>query len=39
MRIIKKFIKNGEGRLVVVPTEEEDFWHIYNLVEKGDIVR
>ncbi|KAL4435560.1 hypothetical protein ABPG74_020336 [Tetrahymena malaccensis] len=39
MRIIKKYISKGEGYLTLVPTEEEDYWHIYNLVSNGDIVR
>jgi len=32
MRIVSKKIHNKEGFLVLIPTEEEDFWHIYNLI-------
>ena len=39
MRIIKKYISKGEGYLILAPTEEEDYWHIYNLVSVGDVVR
>lgn len=39
MRIERKRIVKGEGYLTLVPTEEEDYWHIYNLVTNGDTVK
>lgn len=34
----KKFEKDGEGTLKIMPTQPEDMWHAYNLVAKGDVV-
>jgi len=40
MRIVKKHIdKHGVGVVIVVPQNDEDLWHIYNLIQKGDIIR
>ena len=32
MKIIKKAIKNNSGFIHIEPEEEEDIWHIYNLI-------
>lgn len=41
MRIERKSIKKawGEGYVTLVPTGDEDLWHIYNLIQKGDHIR
>lgn len=37
MRIIFKDLKQGEIKLV--PENLDDIWHIYNLIESGDLIR
>jgi protein pelota len=40
MRILKKRINSkGIGFLHLIPTEEDDFWHLYNLIQIGDLVK
>ncbi|KAL7749338.1 Translation factor pelota [Sorochytrium milnesiophthora] len=40
MKLLGKHLeRNGTGRITVIPEEEEDMWHIYNLVQPGDNVR
>ena len=41
MRVIKKQIsaKDGSGVVVLRPDTSEDLWHVYNLLQKGDLVR
>lgn len=41
MRIERRNIKKvwGEGYVTCVPTDDEDLWHIYNLIQKGDHIR
>jgi len=40
MKILKRRIdKSGNGLIVVVPEEEEDLWHLYNLVQRGDSIK
>lgn len=40
MRILKKYVHaNKPGYVVLIPNDEEDLWHIYNLILKGDKVR
>lgn len=40
MRILKKnFKKWGEGFVSLIPTDDEDLWHIYNLIQKGDHIQ
>jgi len=41
MRIERKNIKKnwGEGYVTLIPTDDEDLWHIYNLIQKGDHIR
>jgi len=37
MKLIKKNIeKDKSGAVTLIPTEPEDMWHIYNLIQKGD---
>ncbi|KAF4746861.1 hypothetical protein FOZ62_019768, partial [Perkinsus olseni] len=33
---LKQIEKDGSGRVVVIPEESEDIWHLYNLVQRGD---
>lgn len=40
MKILKRRIdKAGNGLIVIIPEEEEDLWHIYNLIQRGDSVK
>jgi protein pelota len=40
MRIIKRAIDRfGNGAVVLVPTDEEDLWHLYNIISRGDAIR
>ncbi len=40
MKILKRRIdKAGNGLIVVVPEQEEDLWHLYNLVQRGDSIK
>jgi len=40
MKILKRRIdKSGNGLIVVVPEQEEDLWHLYNLVQRGDSIK
>ena len=41
MKIERKRIKKawGEGYVTLIPTDDEDLWHIYNLIQKGDHIR
>lgn len=41
MKIIKKQIsaKDGSGMVQLRPETDEDLWHAYNLLQKGDLVR
>ena len=40
MKILKKsFKKWGEGFVTLIPTDDEDLWHIYNLIQKGDHIQ
>lgn len=41
MRVLKKQIsaKDGSGVVVLRPDTSEDLWHVYNLLQKGDLVR
>jgi protein pelota len=41
MRIERRSIKKpwGEGYVTLTPTDDEDLWHIYNLIQKGDQIR
>jgi protein pelota len=40
MRLLKKRISHkGIGFIHLIPTEEDDFWYIYNLLSVGDIIK
>ncbi|QRV72753.1 mRNA surveillance protein pelota protein [Ceratobasidium sp. AG-Ba] len=35
----RRIDKNGQGYVTLVPQDDEDMWHIYNLIQEGDEVR
>jgi protein pelota len=37
MQVVFKDLKHGE--IVLIPENLDDIWHLYNIVEKGDLVR
>ncbi|KAI9448170.1 pelota [Lactarius indigo] len=39
MKIVGKHIVKGSGYIKVRPEEDEDMWHLYNLIQEGDNVR
>lgn len=39
MKILGRRIIKGVGFLRLVPTDEDDFWYLYNLLAVGDIIR
>ncbi|KAF8328617.1 eRF1 domain 1-domain-containing protein [Cantharellus anzutake] len=40
MKLVNKWIdKDGAGYVTLRPEDDEDMWHIYNLVQEGDDVR
>ncbi|KAI0774204.1 pelota [Fomes fomentarius] len=40
MKLIGKRIeRDGSGRVTVRPEDDEDMWHLYNLIQEGDRVR
>ncbi|WOO85577.1 Protein dom34 [Vanrija pseudolonga] len=40
MKLISKNIeKDGSGSVVLLPEDEEDMWHVYNLISEGDEVQ
>jgi protein pelota len=41
MKVLKRNIsqKDGSGVVNLLPTTPEDLWHVYNLLQKGDLVR
>ena len=40
MKLVNKSLeKDGAGSIVLVPEEQEDMWHVFNLVQEGDAVR
>jgi len=39
MKILGRRIIKGVGFLRLVPTDEDDFWYLYNLLAIGDIIR
>ncbi|KAF5364205.1 hypothetical protein D9756_000482 [Leucocoprinus leucothites] len=40
MKLIKKYIdKHGAGHVTLRPEDDEDMWHLYNLIQAGDSVR
>ncbi|KIL68082.1 hypothetical protein M378DRAFT_158593 [Amanita muscaria Koide BX008] len=40
MKLVGKHIdKHGEGHVSLRPEDDEDMWHLYNLIQKDDLVR
>ncbi|KAF9076793.1 eRF1 domain 1-domain-containing protein [Rhodocollybia butyracea] len=40
MKLVGKFVdKHGAGHVSLRPEDDEDMWHLYNLIQKGDSVR
>lgn len=40
MRLTKKFIDRGScGELTLEPEQQEDMWHVYNLIAEHDSLR
>ncbi|KII95057.1 hypothetical protein PLICRDRAFT_169750 [Plicaturopsis crispa FD-325 SS-3] len=40
MKLVGKHIdKHGAGHVVLRPEDDEDMWHLYNLIQNGDTVR
>lgn len=40
MKITSRHIeKDGSGRITIIPEEDEDMYHLYNLIEAGDRIR
>ncbi|KAF8917887.1 eRF1 domain 1-domain-containing protein [Mucidula mucida] len=40
MKLVNKFIdKHGAGHVTLRPEDDEDMWHLYNLIQKDDLVR
>jgi protein pelota len=37
MQVVFKDLKHGE--IVLIPENLDDIWHLYNIIEKGDLVR
>ncbi|KAK1924418.1 pelota [Papiliotrema laurentii] len=40
MKLVKKAIeRDGSGYVILRPEDDEDMWHVYNLISEGDEVR
>ncbi|KAJ7665498.1 eRF1 domain 1-domain-containing protein [Mycena rosella] len=40
MKLVNKHIdKHGTGHVTIRPEDDEDMWHLYNLIQEGDSVR
>ncbi|KAF8205110.1 eRF1 domain 1-domain-containing protein, partial [Pholiota molesta] len=40
MKLVNKFVdKHGAGHVTLRPEDDEDMWHLYNLIQEGDLVR
>lgn len=40
MKILgRRITKWKEGHVTLLPTDDEDMWHIYNLIRPGDFMR
>ncbi|KIY49339.1 hypothetical protein FISHEDRAFT_40995 [Fistulina hepatica ATCC 64428] len=40
MKLVNKHVdKHGAGHVTLRPEDDEDMWHLYNLIQKGDIIR
>jgi protein pelota len=38
MKVLKKELKKDKGEILLSPDSLDDLWHIYHLLEKGDLV-
>ncbi|KAK7060513.1 DNA photolyase phr1 [Paramarasmius palmivorus] len=40
MKLVNKYVdKHGAGHVTLRPEDDEDMWHLYNLIQEGDAVR
>ncbi|KAJ7684060.1 eRF1 domain 1-domain-containing protein [Mycena rosella] len=40
MKLVNKHIdKHGTGHVTIRPEDDEDMWHLYNLIQEGDSIR
>lgn len=41
MKLLKRYInwRDGTGDVTLIAEDDEDMWHIYNLIQVGDRVR
>ncbi|KAG1815518.1 uncharacterized protein BJ212DRAFT_1505437 [Suillus subaureus] len=40
MKLVGKYVdKNGAGYVSLRPEDDEDMWHLYNIIQQGDLVR
>jgi protein pelota len=39
MRILNRKIHKGVGFVHLMPTDLEDYWHLYNLISEGDCLK
>ncbi|KAJ7590994.1 eRF1 domain 1-domain-containing protein [Mycena floridula] len=40
MKLVNKYIdKHGAGHVTLRPEDDEDMWHLYNLIQEGDTIR
>ncbi|KAJ7764997.1 eRF1 domain 1-domain-containing protein [Mycena maculata] len=40
MKLVNRFVdKHGTGHVTLRPEDDEDMWHLYNLIQEGDSVR
>lgn len=40
MKLVGKHVdKNGAGHVNLRPEDDEDMWHLYNIIQQGDLVR
>lgn len=39
MKILGRRISKGVGFLRLMPTDDEDFWYLYNLIAIGDLIQ
>lgn len=37
--LFRRLERDGTGSIAVVPEDDEDIWHAYNLIQEGDKVR
>ncbi|KAJ7781113.1 eRF1 domain 1-domain-containing protein [Mycena metata] len=40
MKLVNRFVdKHGTGHVTLRPEDDEDMWHLYNLIQEGDSIR